>query len=123
MVICEEHRFSLSEFDNAFLSLCSESQINQILSVCFLFQESRYYYKIVSCSKVPEIEEELNKLLFGKLTKFCPTPTKPIRKMYMKSNYDRSKTIIRKTTKNYHPRVDDLKSSNNLQKKEGEAIN
>ena len=26
----------------------------------------------------------------------------------MKSNYDRSKTIIRKTTKNYHPRADDL---------------
>ena len=25
----------------------------------------------------------------------------------MKSNYDRSKTIIRKTTKNYHPRADD----------------
>ena len=24
----------------------------------------------------------------------------------MKSNYDRSKTIIRKTTKNYHPRAD-----------------
>ena len=27
--------------------------------------------------------------------------------MYMKSNYDRSKTIIRKTTKNYHPGADD----------------
>ena len=26
----------------------------------------------------------------------------------MKSNYDRSKTISRKTTKNYHPRADDL---------------
>ena len=25
----------------------------------------------------------------------------------MKSNYDRSKTIIRKTTRNYHPRADD----------------
>ena len=25
----------------------------------------------------------------------------------MKSNYDRSKTISRKTTKNYHPRNDD----------------
>ena len=25
----------------------------------------------------------------------------------MKSNYDRSKTISRKTTKNYHPRTDD----------------
>ena len=25
----------------------------------------------------------------------------------MKSNYDRSKNIIRKTTKNYHPRADD----------------
>ncbi|CAH3017692.1 unnamed protein product, partial [Porites evermanni] len=28
-------------------------------------EESRYYYKIVPCSKVPEIEEELNKLLSG----------------------------------------------------------
>ena len=27
--------------------------------------------------------------------------------MYMKSNYDRSKTIIRKTTKNYHPGAND----------------
>ena len=27
--------------------------------------------------------------------------------MYMKSNYDRSKTISHKTTKNYHPRADD----------------
>ena len=26
--------------------------------------------------------------------------------MYMKPNYDRSKTISRKTTKNYHPRAD-----------------
>ena len=26
----------------------------------------------------------------------------------MKSNYDRSKTIVRKTTKNYHPRADNL---------------
>ena len=25
----------------------------------------------------------------------------------MNSNYDRSKTMIRKTTKNYHPRADD----------------
>ena len=25
----------------------------------------------------------------------------------MNSNYDRSKTMIRKTTKNYHPRTDD----------------
>ena len=25
--------------------------------------------------------------------------------MYMKSNYDRSKNITRKTTKNYHPAV------------------
>ena len=25
----------------------------------------------------------------------------------MKSNYDRSKNIIRKTTENYHPRADD----------------
>ena len=25
----------------------------------------------------------------------------------MKSNYDRSKTVIRKTTKNYHLRTDD----------------
>ena len=37
------------------------------MSVYFLFQESRYYYKIVPCSKVSEIEEELNKLLSGKL--------------------------------------------------------
>ena len=37
----------------------------------------------------------------------------------MKSNYDRSKTIIRKTTKNYHPRADDpllLASQNNQNK-------
>ena len=34
------------------------------------------------------------------------TPTKSIRKIYMKSNYDRSKTVIRKTTKNYRPRSD-----------------
>ena len=27
--------------------------------------------------------------------------------VYMKSNYDRSKSISRKTTKNYHPRADD----------------
>ena len=116
MIICEEYRFSLSEFDNAFLSLCSASQINykyclsqprsqgslpptllsevgenpgnEVVSVCFLFQESRYYYKIVPCSKVPEIEEELNKLLSGKLknylvvsllraTPFSPTPHPP----------------------------------------------
>ena len=31
-------------------------------------------------------------------------PKKKIRKTYMTSNYDRSKTIIRKTTKNYHLR-------------------
>ena len=34
-------------------------------------------------------------------------PTKQIRKICMKSNYDRSKTVIRKTTKNYHLRADD----------------
>ena len=28
--------------------------------------------------------------------------------MYMKSNYDRSKTVSRKPTKKYHPRADDL---------------
>ena len=44
-----------------------ENPGNEVVSVCFLFQESRYYYKIVPCSKVPEIEEELNKLLSGKL--------------------------------------------------------
>ena len=27
--------------------------------------------------------------------------------IYMKPNYDRSKTIGRKTTRNYHPRADD----------------
>ena len=32
---------------------------------------------------------------------------KKFRKIYMKSNYERSKTIIRKTTKSYHPRADD----------------
>ena len=35
------------------------------------------------------------------------TPTKQISKICMKSNYDRSKTVIRKTTKNYHLRADD----------------
>ena len=35
------------------------------------------------------------------------TPQKTIRKIYMKSNYDRSKTINRKTTKNYHSRAED----------------
>ena len=38
---------------------------------------------------------------FSLLRKLRP-PTKLIRKVYMKSNYDCSKTIIRKTTKNYH---------------------
>ena len=69
MIICDEYRFSLSEFDNAFLWLCSASQVNNkyCLSALILFQESRYYYKIVPCSKFPKIEEELNKLLSGKL--------------------------------------------------------
>ena len=30
-----------------------------------------------------------------------------LKQLYMKSNYDRSKTISRKTTKNYHPCADD----------------
>ena len=42
------------------------------------------------------------------------TPTKTISKISTKSNYDRLKTIIRKTNKNYyHPRAD-LPSANNL---------
>ena len=39
----------------------------------------------------------------------------------MKSNYDRSKTIIRKTTKNYHPRAEKQRLLLNLQKKEDES--
>ena len=39
----------------------------------------------------------------------------------MKSNNDRSKTIIRKTTKNYHPRADKPRLLLNLQKKEDES--
>ena len=35
--------------------------------------------------------------------------------VYMKSNYDRSKSISRKTTKNYHPRVDDPRLLKTLQ--------
>ena len=36
------------------------------------------------------------------------TPQKTIFKIYIRSNYDRSKTIISKTIKNYHPRSYDL---------------
>ena len=38
----------------------------------------------------------------------------------MTSNCDRSKTIISKTTKNYHERADDPPPSNYLQKTEDE---
>ena len=34
-------------------------------------------------------------------------PTKPMCKICMESNYDRSKTVIRKTNENYHLRADD----------------
>ena len=44
------------------------------------------------------------------------TPTKTISKISTKSHYNRLKTIIRKTNKNYyHPRARRSASSNNLQ--------
>ena len=34
----------------------------------FLSQESYFYYKLENCSRIPEIEEELETLIPGKLT-------------------------------------------------------
>ena len=44
------------------------------------------------------------------------TPTKTISKISTKSNYDRLKTIIRQTNKNYYHTRSDLRSANNLLK-------
>ena len=55
---------------------------------------------------IPQQFRKQRPLLVFVITKTKP-PLKSIRNTYMKSNCDRSKTISRKTIKNYHPHADD----------------
>ena len=64
------HRFKVFSFPDRF---CFDSTANgfpysKVMPFFFLSQESYFYYKLENCSRIPEIEEELETLIPGKLT-------------------------------------------------------